>query len=67
MIYKNKRHHPDRVFVVTSIKPVKIGKVRTSRIYGLELKDGQTAPVEATYLLKDFDAIYPIIMWAPAG
>lgn len=66
MIYKDKRHHPSRVFVVTEIKRVKRGKVVTNRINGLELQDGQTLPVEASYLQKDFDKVYPIVMWAPA-
>ena len=66
MIYKDKRHHPSRVFVVTEIKRVKRGKVVTNRINGLELQDGQTLPVEASYLQKDFDKAYPIVMWAPA-
>lgn len=66
MIYKNKRHHPSRVFVVTEIKRVKRGKIVTNRINGLELQDGHPSPVEMSYLQKDFDKAYPIVMWAPA-
>lgn len=66
MIYKDKRHHPSRVFVVTKILRVKRGKVVTNRIHGLELQDGQEHPVETSYLQKDFEKAYPIVMWAPA-
>lgn len=67
MIYKNKRHHPSRVFVVTSMKPIKKGPMKTSRIFGLEFSDGSPAPVETSYLQKEFNELYPIMMWAPAS
>lgn len=65
MIYKDKRHHPSRVFVVTKVQRVKRAKVVTNRIYGLELVSGTPQPVETSYLQKDFDKLYPIVMWAP--
>lgn len=65
MIYKDKRHHPSRVFVLTNTKKVKIGKIKTQRFYGLELVEGTPQPVETSYLQKDFDKVYPIVMWAP--
>jgi hypothetical protein len=67
MIYKDKRHHPSRVFVVTSTRPIKKGGVKTRRIFGLELVDGSPSPVEASYLQKEFDELYPLMMWAPAA
>lgn len=66
-LFKSKRHHPDRVFLVTEVKRVKKGTLKTHRIFGLEITDDAAVPAESSYLQEDFSKRYPIIMWAPAN
>lgn len=64
-IYKNRRHHPDRVFVVTKVKPVKIGKVRTHRIYGIQIVQDGGPDDTATYLEDTFHREFKFLVFSP--
>jgi hypothetical protein len=50
-IFKNRRHHPDRVFVVTEVKNVKVGGRRLQRVNGLMIV--QDGSIHEESLLSD--------------
>lgn len=57
MIYKNTRHHPTRVFAITSQTKMSV--------IGLEYLADRPLPVENRYLKVDFKKVYPYLFWAP--
>jgi hypothetical protein len=66
-IYKNRRSHPDQVFVVLQTRVVKSNtKPSVMRVKGILIVDGQ-APLETSFLLADFNKTFPFLMWGPAA
>jgi len=65
-IYKNRRRHAERVFVVTGVKNVKKGILKTHRITGLQISEGGQ-PVEESYLTESFNREFPFLMWGPTN
>lgn len=64
-IYKNRRHHPDRVFVVTEVKRVKVGVLKTHRINGIQIVQDGGPDDTATYLSDSFHREFPFLMFSP--
>jgi hypothetical protein len=65
-LYKNRRHHPDRVFMVLRVQPVKRAGVKTARLYGLLLQLQNAEPVQETsFLVEEIAKDFPLVMWAP--
>jgi hypothetical protein len=64
-IYKNRRHHPDKIFVVTKVKSVTIGKRKTYRLYGLQIVQDGGLDDTATYLQEEFSREFTHLMFAP--
>ena len=73
-IFKNKRHHPDRVFLVRTVKKVRVKtKIKsatkkdifTFRLHGIYIAD-DVPPEERSYLWADFQQEFGLVMWAPA-
>lgn len=63
VIYKNRRFHPSSVFVVTRTR--KVGG-KTVRVYGTQVADEQP-PTEENYLFRQFQDLYPFVLWAPSA
>lgn len=63
-IYKNRRHHPDRLFLVRDVKRVKRGEVKTARLHGLLIEE-KSAPQEASFLVDEIAKQFPLVMWTP--
>lgn len=64
-IYKNKRHHPDRVFLILRTKNVKIKGAKRLRIFGIQINENEGLQEEVTYLDSEFEPAFPMLMWAP--
>jgi hypothetical protein len=66
VIYKNRRTHPERVFVVTSVKKVRKGGQKMLRLNGLYIADN-VPPVESSFLEPELNEKFGFVMWAPAN
>lgn len=62
-IYKNRRHHPDRLFVVLHVKRVKRGDHKTARLHGILIEADNVNP-EASFLVEEIAKQFPLVMWA---
>lgn len=63
-IFKNRRHHPDKVFMVVRVVGVKKGEISTHKIYGLQAGDG-AEPITTSYIFSDFVHEFPFVYWSP--
>lgn len=63
-IYKNRRHHPDRLFLVLNVKRVKRGDYKTARLHGI-LVEEKGVSQEASFLVEEIAKHFPLVMWTP--
>lgn len=61
-IYKNRRHHPDRIFVVLKIRNMKGGY---RKVTGIQIVMDAGPDDTAEYTEAEFAREFPLLMFAP--